>query len=233
MLLFIGSFFGIVVLAAVVVIVRAGRRSRRGASVVAAHGWTRVPDGTDVVQGWDGWPFRAALEHGRAVDIVHGHDQGVELMCLRWRQRQSGRGDRSGDSVSWNIVALRCEVPLPCLSVVRGKHRVQRGRLGPELPELESGDAHFDRRWQQLGDAQLARDVLTPEVRAAMDERGHAWAFQPGWVTRVVPWRFYAGEQQMFDVMEDLVAPLRLVPDEVWARYGGPPGFLRWRGPVV
>jgi hypothetical protein len=42
----------------------------------------------------------------------------------------------------------------------------------------------------------------------------------------VVPWTFYAGEDRMLEELERLAGPLRAVPTEVWARYGGAPRFL-------
>lgn len=56
-------------------------------------------------------------------------------------------------------------------------------------------------------------------------DRG-AWVFQPGGVTRVGPWRFYAGEDGMILSMEEIVSPLRQVPADVWRRHGGAPVFL-------
>ena len=122
------------------------------------------------------------------------------------------------------------EQSYPHLSVVRGNHKVDRSRLTAETAEFETGDDRFDRRWQTLGDAEFGRSVLSPEVRAALDADNHALVFQPGSITKVRPWRYYAGEAQMTEDLDQLAAVARLVPAEVWRRYGGAPKFLQSLG---
>lgn len=223
-----GSLFALLLLGAVVIVVNAVRRSRKGQDAIAQRGWTKLPDGADVVVGWDGWPFREALEPGKARDVVVGQHQGVDLMCLRWTQREhAGHEASREDHERYNIVALRTEHTYPHLSVVRGGNRIDPTKQHAGVAAFETGDDRFDRRWQTLGDEEFGRSLLVPEVRAAMDERDHAWVFQPGWVTRVVPWTFYAGEDRMLEEIDHLVAPLRLVPNDVWRRYGGAPRFLQ------
>jgi hypothetical protein len=224
-----GSAAALLLVAGILVVVRAVRRQGRGAARLAERGWERLPDGADVVSGWDGWPFRRALEPGTARDVVVGDHQGVRFMCLRWTQLEvdpgGGAADR-GERERYNIVALATEHEYPHLTVVRGQHRIHRDRQHDVVSEFETGDALFDRRWQTLGDPGFGLAVLSEGVRAAMDELDHAWVVQPGWVTRVVPWTFYAGEDRMLEELERLAAPLRAVPHEVWSRYGGAPRFL-------
>ncbi len=226
-----GAVLVLLVVGVVLVVVRGVRRSRRGEDRIAQHGWTRIPDGADVTAGWIGWPFDRATEPGEARDVVTGQYQGAHFLHLRWHQHEgSTRGGGSSDNEDYNIVALRVEQSYPHLSVVRGQHRIDRARLTSQTAELETGDARFDRRWQTLGDAELGRAVLTPEVRAAMEEQGHGWAFQPGSITRVAPWTYYAGEEAMTEELDRLAALLRLVPAEVWRRHGGAPRFLQSLG---
>jgi hypothetical protein len=224
-----GSVVTLLLVAGVLVVVSALRRRNRGEANLVEHGWQRLPDDADVVPAWDGWPFRRALEPGDARDVVVGHHLGARFMCLRWTQLEvdpgGGAADR-GERERYNIVALATEHSYPHLTVVRGRHRIHRERQHGPVTELETGDARFDRRWQTLGDPEFGRAILTEEVRAVMDELDHAWVFQPGWVTRVVPWTFYAGEDRMLEELERLAAPLRAVPHEVWSRYGGAPRFL-------
>ena len=75
---------------------------------------------------------------------------------------------------------------------------VVRGRHYHGVPEgrFETGDPRFDRRFDTFGDAAFGSDLLTEPVRAAIDE------------------------------LEALLAPLRLVPPQVWSTHGGPPDFL-------
>lgn len=222
-----GSLFLLILLGAVVIVVNAVRRSKKGEDAIAQRGWTKLPDGADVVPGWDGWPFLEALKPGKARDVVVGHHQGVEFMCLRWIQREYAAHEASReDHERYNIVALRTEHTYPHLSVIRGGNRIDPTKQHPGVTAFETGDDRFDRRWQTLGDEEFGRALLAPEVRAAMDERDHAWVFQPGWIARVVPWTFYAGEDRMLEEIDHLVAPLRLVPNDVWGRHGGAPRFL-------
>ena len=97
----------------------------------------------------------------------------------------------------------------------------------PGISDFDTGDERFDRRWQTLGDADFGRAILTPQVRAVIDEDDHAWVFQPGWVTRVVPFSFYGGEDKAIEEVETMVEPLRSVPSHVWEQYGGIPRFLQ------
>jgi len=229
-----GSLGVLLLLAMFLVVVNAVRRRGRGRAALEERGWERRPDGEDVVAGWDGWPFLRALRPGTARDIVVGHQEGALFMCLRWVQREADGTDgaaRDGESERYSIVALATEHDYPHLSVVRGRRRIGQDRQRAGFEDFDTGDSGFDQRWQTLGDADFGRAVLTAEVRAAMDELDHAWVFQPGWVTRVVPWSFYAGEDRMLEEMDRLVAPLRAVPPEVWDRYGGAPRFLSARGP--
>ncbi len=227
-----GAVLVLLLLGAVLIVVRGLRKSRRGEDRIAQNGWTRIPTGTDVAAGWRGWPFDRGTKPGEARDIVTGQYQGVHFLHLRWHQHEgSTRGASStSDNEEYNIVALRVEQDYPHLSVVRGKHRIDRDRLTAETAELETGDDRFDRRWQVVGDAEFGRAVLTPEVRAAMEEQDHGWAFQPGSITRVAPWTYYAGEDAMTDELDRLAALVRLVPADVWRRYGGAPRFLQSLG---
>lgn len=68
----------------------------------------------------------------------------------------------------------------------------------PGLVEFDTGDDHFDRRWQALGDADFGRALLAAEVRTVVDDLGHAWVVQRGWIARVVPWTFWAGGAPRF-----------------------------------
>lgn len=96
----------------------------------------------------------------------------------------------------------------------------------PGISDFDTGDERFDRRWQTLGDADFGRAILTPQVRAVIDEDDHAWVFQPGWVTRVAPFSFYGGEDKAIEV-DTMVEPLRSVPTHAWEQYGGIPRFLQ------
>ncbi|WP_030483287.1 hypothetical protein [Nocardioides aequoreus] len=219
-----GSLCLLLVLAAVVVVVRSVRRQRAGASRIEERGWRRLPDGADVMGGWGGWPFVVASQPGKVNDIVVGEVDGVEFMSLRWSQTESGRGEPGGDIERYNMVALRCATALPHLSVVRGDHKVGRGASADGLADVEVGDRRFDARWQLLGDADLARSLLTPEVRAELDRIDvGAWVLQPGWLVRVTKWRFWAGDDGMLEELERAAAPWRAVPAEVWRRYGAVP----------
>jgi hypothetical protein len=224
-----GSLFAILLLGMVLVVASAVRRRGRGAATLEERGWERLPDGAEVLVGWDGWPFLRALEPGEARDIVVGDHQGARFMCLRWSQLESdpggGAADR-GERERYNVVALATEHDYPHLTIVRGRHRISRDRQHEGVAAFDTGDTRFDDRWQTLGDAEFGRAVLTAEVRSAMDDLDHAWVFQPGWVARVVPWTFYAGEDRMLEELERLAAPLRAVPHEVWSRFGGAPRFL-------
>lgn len=222
------SFVVLLLVAMTLVVVNAVRRRNRGVAAMEQRGWEPRPDGEDVVAGWDGWPFLRALEPGTSRDIVVGHHQGVRFMCLRWSQLESDPqgGAHGRERERYNLLALAAEHDYPHLSVIRGRHKVDRDRQRPGIVDFDTGDASFDKRWQTLGDADFGRAVLTAEVRAAMDDLDHAWVFQPGWVARVVPWSFYAGEDKMLEELDRLVTPLRGVPHEVWSRYGGPPRFL-------
>lgn len=217
-----GSCCLLLVVGGVAIVVSAVRRQRRGSQHAQQQGWERVPDGTDVVAGWQDWPFTEAIrEGGRTNDVLTGVHAGVRFMSLRWSQLESGRGEGGGDSETYNVVAVATRHRYPRLSVVRGRHYhgVPEGRF-------ETGDPRFDRRFDTFGDAAFGADLLTEPVRAAIDEHGHALVFQPGWITRVTPWTFYSGEERMIDELEALLAPLRLVPPQVWSTHGGPPDFL-------
>lgn len=218
-----GSLCVLLVLVAVLVVVRSVRRQRAGASRIEERGWRRLPDGSDVMAGWDGWPFLVASEPGKVNDIVVGEVDGVEFMSLRWSQTESGRGESGGDLERYNMVALRGPTSLPHLSVVRGDHRVGRGAAAG-LADVEVGDRRFDGRWQLLGDADLARGLLTAEVREVLDRIDvGAWVVQPGWLVRVTTWRFWAGDDGMLEELEHAAAPWRAVPTEVWQRHGAVP----------
>lgn len=227
--------FGLVclllVIGAIAIIWSSVRRAKAGDATIAERGWRRLPKGTDVTAGWTGWPFVEGIEPGNAKDIVIGEYRGVEMMTLRWRQRENRLTGQSGSDAfdEYNIVALRTEVTYPPLSIVRGKRSVHAGEQHPGMEAFPTGDERFDRRWQALGDADFGRALLTPQVRAAIDEHDFAWAFQPGWVTRVTPWTFYGGEERAITELETMVEPLRAVPLEVWERYGGVPRFIQPR----
>jgi hypothetical protein len=222
----LGSLFLLVVVAALLVVLAAVRRKRQGDDRIARQGWRRLPDGSDVVAGWDGWPFAVALEPGRASDVVVGEVEGVDFTSLRWHQQEPGRGSARTDAETYNLVALRCEAHVPPLSVVRGR-RVPASHQHDAAREVEVGDARWDRRWQVLGDAGAARALLTPEVRQAVDDVDDgAWVFQPGWVVRVTRWTFWAGDDGMLEEVHRAAAPWRHVPAEAWAAYGGRPRFV-------
>jgi hypothetical protein len=223
-----GSLFALLLLAMVLVVVNAVRRSKKGAARIEERGWSRLPDGEEVVAGWHGWPFDRAKEPGTARDIVVGEHQGVRFMSLRWSQLEGNPEGvaNSGDRERYNIVAVAVEHSYPPLSVVRGSHRIHPGRESAGTVPFDTGDQRFDGRWQTVGDEEFGRAVLTPEVRAVIDDLDFGWAFQPGWVTRVTPWRHYAGEDTMVQRIEEAAAPWRHVPGEVWSRYGGAPRFL-------
>lgn len=224
-----GAVCLLLVIGAIAIIWSSVRRARAGDATITERGWRRLPTGSDVTSGWVGWPFIEGVEPGNATDIVVGEHRGVELMTLRWRQKEHRRGGEDGPDAfdEYNIVALRTEVAYPPLSIVRGKRSVHPWQQHPGMEAFSTGDEHFDRRWQVLGDADFGRALLTPQVRAAIDERDDAWAFQPGWVTRVTPWTFYAGEERAITEVETMIAPLRSVPVDVWERYGGPPRFIQ------
>lgn len=220
------SFTGLLLLACVLVVGNAVRRSRAGRARVEQHGWRRLPDDADVTAGWNGWPFLAARKPGRSTDVVTGNVDGVEFVSLRWVQSEPGRGRSRTEIERYNIVGLRCETDLPHLSVVRGNHRVRPGQQVRGVEEVETGSREVDRRWQLLGDQSLADDLLVPEAVAVMEELGGAWVFQPGWVTRVVRWSFWSGEDAMVAELRRAAAPWRQVPQETWSRWGGTPDFL-------
>lgn len=225
--------FALLVVTAVLLVVRAVKRQRAGEDQLQHRGWTRLPDeaGPDVTSGWRGWPFDRATKPGHATDIATGQYQGVHFAHLRWSQHEgSTSGGANSDVESYTILALRVEQSYPHLSVIRGNYKVDRSRLTEETAEFETGDARFDRRWQILGDAEFGRAVLGPEVRAALDADNHALVFQPGSITKVRPWRYYAGEDQMTEDLDQLASVVRLVPAEVWRRYGGAPRFLQSLG---
>lgn len=227
------SLLALLVVAAVLLVVRAVRKHREGQEVLTQRGWTALPDeaGRDVVAGWRGWPFDRGTKPGRATDIATGQYQGVHFLHLRWIQHEgSTRGGPSSDIEEYTILALRVEQSYPHLSVIRGEHKIDRSRLTEETAAFDTGDDRFDRRWQTLGDAEFGRAVLTPEVRAALDADNHALVFQPGSITKVRPWRYYAGDDQMTADLDQLAAVARLVPTEVWRRYGGAPRFLSTLG---
>jgi hypothetical protein len=220
-----GSFFVLLLLAMVLVVANAVRRSKRGKASIQQHGWTRLPDGEDVVAGWQGWPFARAKEPGKARDVVAGEHQGVRFMSLRWSQLEGNPEGvaNSGDRERYSIVALAVEHRYPPLSVIRGDRRIHPGREPAGSVAFETGDERFDRRWQTVGDAEFGRAVLTPDVRALVDAHDFGWAFQPGWVTRVTPWRHYSGEDGVLEELNLVAALLRAVPAEVWHRHGGAP----------
>lgn len=223
--------FLVLLLLAMALVVRSSvRRQKQGRELAEQRGWQRHPDGTEVVAGWDGWPFVRALDRledkSTVKDVLTGYHNGARFLSLRYSQHESGRGSGTSDIERYNMVALATEHTYPHLSIVRGSHRAPRDGLGPGLEEFEVGDDTFDSRWQTLGDADFGRAVLTPEVRAAIDDLDHAWVFQPGWVVRVTPWTFHSGEDRMLEELDKLAAPLRKVPHEVWARFGGPADFL-------
>ncbi|KQT93464.1 hypothetical protein ASG49_00050 [Marmoricola sp. Leaf446] len=227
------SLLALLVVAAVLLVVHAVKKQGAGQEELSQRGWTALPDeaGPDVVAGWRGWPFDRGTKPGDARDIATGQYQGVHFLHLRWNQHEgSTNGGASSDNESYTILALRVEQQYPHLSVVRGNYKVDRSRLTEETAEFETGDARFDRRWQTLGDAEFGRAVLSPEVRAALDADNHALVFQPGSITKVRPWRYYAGEDQMTEDLDQLAAVVRLVPTEVWKRYGGAPRFLQSLG---
>jgi hypothetical protein len=221
----LGILAVLLVVGMALVVGSAVRRSKRGSATIEERGWTRLPDGDEVVAGWQGWPFARAKKPGTARDIVVGHHQGVRFMSLRWSQLEGDPDgvSNSGDRERYSIVALAVEHRYPPLSVVRGSHRIHPGREGAGSAALVTDDPGFDRRWQAVGDVEFGRAVLTPEVRELIDGCDFGWAFQPGWVTRVTPWRHYAGEDQVLEELEGLAALLRAVPVEVWQRYGGVP----------
>lgn len=231
------SFWGLILLAAVAVVLHSVRRKRQGDDRITRQGWRRLPDGSDVMAGWDGWPFLVALKPGRLNDIVVGEVEGVEFMSLRWSQHESGRGDGGGTDIErYNMIALRCEARVPPLSVIRGEHKVNKWERHEQAQDFEVGDRRFDRRWQTLGDADAGRALLVPAVQQAMDDIGiGAWVFQPGWVVRVVKWTFWAGDDVMLEEVHRAAAPWRHVPAEAWAAYGGQPRFttVLGEGPVT
>lgn len=227
-----GTAFALVVLAMVLVVVRSVRRSNRGEAAVEERGFQRLPDDSfQALAGWEGWPFaRAIRPGGRIRDAVVGEHRGVRFMSLRWTQQEPDPGEGQTDSESYNIVAIAVEQDFPRLSVVRGNHKMGREQLTANVPEFEVGDGRFDRRWQTVGDPAFGQAVLTEQARATIDDLGSGFAFQPGWVTRVTPWRFWSGEDQMFEELEKAAAPWHHVPAEVWQRYGGAPRFLEVLG---
>ncbi|GAB3988269.1 hypothetical protein [Nocardioides marmoraquaticus] len=223
-----GSLFALLLVAVVLVVLNAVRRSRRGDDRIQLQGWQRLADGSDVMAGWDGWPFLIALEAGKVSDIVVGELEGVEFMSLRWSQLEPPHGGGpAGDVERYNMVAVRCETPVPPFSVVRGEHKVKTWERHEQAQAFEVGESRFDRRWQTLGDAGAGRALLVPEARAVVDEVDlGAWVFQPGWAVRVIPWTFWGGEDRMVEEVHRAVAPWRHVPAETWAAYGGPPRFV-------
>lgn len=226
-----GAVCLLLVIGAIAIIWSSVRRYRAGSATIEEQGWRRLPDGTEVTAGWDGWPFLDAIEAGKATDIVLGEHRGAQLMTLRWTQREHRSPGRDGADAfdSYNIVALRTDVTYPHLSVIRGtKLRTDQQHAGAS--DFDTGDERLDRRWQTLGDADFGRAILTPQVRAVIDEDNHAWVFQPGWVTRVVPFSFYGGEDKAIEEVEKMVEPLRSVPAHVWEQYGGIPRFLQHGG---
>lgn len=73
------------------------------------------------------------------------------------------------------------------------------------------------------GNHKMGREQLTANVPEFEVGDG-------GCVTRVTPWRFWSGEDQMFEELEKAAAPWHHVPPEVWQRYGGAPRFLEVMG---
>lgn len=228
-----GSCCVLLIIGAIAIVWSSIRRYRSGTDKLQEQGWRRLPEGTEVTTGWDGWPFLEAIAPGRANDIVLGEHRGVQLMTLRWTQQEHrADADSAKDSFeTYNIVALRTEVSYPHLSVVRGRRSLRSYQQHSGVSEFATGDDHFDRRWQTLGDADFGRAILTPQVRAAMDQDSEAWVFQPGWITRVNSrWVFYGGEDKAIEEVEKMVEPLRSVPAHVWEQYGGAPRFLQYGG---
>lgn len=225
-----GSCCLLLVIGAILIIWRGIHRHRQGSDVIEQRGWQRLPDHTNVMPGWDGWPFMDAVEPGRASDIVTGDHRGTRFLTLRWTQKDHQgppRANSTNNAIDrYNIVALQTEITYPHLTIVRGRHKIHRHKQRSGPSEFETGDANFDHRWQTLGDPEFGHAILTQEVRDLMDDSHGAWVFQPGWITRVTRWTFYSGEEQAIEEMEKIIAPLRAVPADVWRRYGGAPRFL-------
>ncbi|GAB3654516.1 hypothetical protein GCM10027596_06430 [Nocardioides korecus] len=220
--------WGLLAVAAVLVVLRARARKQRGQDAVESRGWTPLPEATPLVAGWDGWPFAAAREPGRASDAVAGELQGCRFMAFTWHQREmSAQGSVADGTERYSVVALATEQSYPLLSAVRGRSKMHRGHQHPGLTEVELGDPGFERHWRALGDPDFVRGVLTPEVRAELERVGESVSVQPGWVVRVVwPWAFFAGEDRMVEELQKLAAPFRAVPAATWAAYGGAPRFV-------
>lgn len=223
-------FFVLLALAMVLVVRNAAARAKRGRQQADERGWQHHPESLDFVAGWDGWPFLAGLERladkARVTDVMTGHHHGADFLSLRYSHHESGGGDARSEIERYNIVALRTAHDHPHLSVIRGRHKIHKDSLRPGMEEFQVGDTGFDKRWQLIGDADFGRALLTPEVRAIMDDLDQSWVFQPGWVVRVTPWTFWSGEDKMLEELDNLARPLRAVPTETWAAYGGPPDFL-------
>ena len=226
--LLIFAVWGLLAVALVVVVVRARARKQRGQDALASRGWSRLPEATPLVAGWDGWPFVTARAPGRASDAVVGELHGCRFMAFTWRQRELGRqGSEAGHTDRYSVVALATEQSYPLLCAVQGRSKVHPGHQHPGLTDVELGDPGFERDWRALGDPDFVRAVLTPDVRAVLEQVGESVSVQPGWVVRVVwPWAFYAGEDRMVEELEKLAAPFRAVPAGTWAAYGGAPRFV-------
>jgi len=220
--------WGLLAVAAVLAYLRARARRQRGQDALASHGWTRLPEATSVVAGWDGWPFVDARGSGRATDAVVGELEGCRFMAFTWHRRGVPQGpDESRDRERCSVVALATEQSYPLLQAVQGRSKMHRGHQHPGLTEVELGDPGFERHWRALGDPDFVRAVLTPEVREVLERVGESVSVQPGWVVRVVwPWAFFAGEDRMVEELQKLAAPFRAVPAQAWAAYGGAPRFV-------
>jgi hypothetical protein len=213
----IGIFAAFVAVLAVLGVVGNVKRGGEIRELAAKKQWDRLPNDRKLPDTFGGQPFRRG--HGRvAKNILRGshHDRAVLVFDYLYRTRGNDGDDTHR---RWVVCVEDLPVALPPLEVVQRKWtKGNVSRLGGF--EVQSGDPAFDARYRvTTGSAQLAADVLSPEVvRLLMSWPDLPWRIEG---TRLLTWGDGVLKPHWVEPALNMVTTLvATVPEDVWHRTG-------------
>jgi hypothetical protein len=213
----IGIFAAFVVVLAVVGTVANVKRGGEIRELAAKKQWDKLPDDKRLPDTFGGQPFQ--LGHGRvAKNILRGSHHDHAVLAFDYRYRTPGN---DGDDTHHRWVVCVDDLPaaLPPLEVVQRKWtKGNVSRLGGF--EVQTGEPAFDAHYRvTTGSAQLAADVLTPEVvRLLMSWPDLPWRIEG---RRLLTWGHGVLKPHWVEPALNMLTTLAdAIPGDVWRTAG-------------
>ena len=215
------------VVVGVVLAVGVGRHvanQRRRAAIAArasAREWAHLAEDPSLVGHFPGPPFDQG--HDREVtSVVRGRYDGRDLLAFdhTYETVSGTASDQTSTTHRHSVVALSLGTDFPSLSVAPAG-LLSRMFTSFHAADLEVGDPDFDEAFRvSAAHEEFARDVLVPEVRAALVGRpGLSWRIEGDQVLAIREGHHLADEiEPTAQAIQSIIAA---IPDRVWARVRG------------